>query len=181
MKFNSSFQCLFAGCILTMLLSPIGNSAIAQSDRYSVVTEPVATDRLAPAHPPQIMAQASALSGSWRLLNMTEADLPTPMLPPAGSEPTVEFADGRIFGSGGCNRFNGGYEVNGNQLSIGPLASTFMACEEPIMTQETKYLTALQGAQRYEVNEPGQLTIFYETEQGSGVMRFAAESVRGMW
>ena len=128
-----------------------------------------------------LMAQSKALAGSWRLANMTEGNMPTPMVPPQGVEPTAEFTDGRIFGSGGCNRFNGGYEVSGNQLSIGPLASTFMACEPAVMNQETKYLTALQGAERYEIDDQGQLTIFYQTEQGSGVLRFTSQTVRGLW
>jgi heat shock protein HslJ len=118
---------------------------------------------------PQQMAQSSTLSGSWRLANMTAGNSPMPMLP--SEELTLEFADGRVAGSGGCNRFMGGYETTGQNLSIGPLASTFKACEEPIMSQEMNYLQALQGAQRYELNDQG-LTITYQTDQGSGVLRF---------
>jgi heat shock protein HslJ len=121
------------------------------------------------------MAQTSSLSGSWRLANMTEVNSPMPMLPSSDNVPTAEFADGRIFGSGGCNRFMGSYQTEGTQLSIGPLASTFMACEPPVIAQETRYLTALQGAQNYEVNPQG-LTIFYEAEQGAGVLRFVAQT-----
>jgi len=107
-------------------------------------------------------------------------------------ELTAEFSKGRISGSGGCNRFNGSYTTKGNQLKIGPLASTFKACEPPIMQQETRFLTGLQAAQRYEVNQDG-LQIFYQTKQGKGVLRFTAESgsqngaqrgsqdVRGLW
>lgn len=125
------------------------------------------------------MAQASSLSGNWRLANMTSGDLPTPMLPVG--ELTVEFSGDRIGGSGGCNRFMGGYKVQGDELSIGPLASTFKACEQAIMTQETQYLAALQAAQRYEIDEQGHLTIFYQTEQGAGVLRYTAQTVRGLW
>jgi heat shock protein HslJ len=92
-----------------------------------------------------------------------------PMLP--SEELTAEFASDRISGSGGCNRFMGSYQTEGETLTIGPLASTFKACEESISTQETRYLQALQGAQRYEVTEQG-LTIDYQTEEGAGVLRF---------
>ncbi len=128
---------------------------------------------------PFYMAQSSSLSGSWRLANMTSANLPTPMLPVG--ELTVEFSGDQIGGSGGCNRFMGGYKVQGEQITIGPLASTFKACEQDVMTQETKYLAALQGAQRYEIDDQGNLTISYQTEQGSGVLRFTAQTVRGLW
>jgi heat shock protein HslJ len=128
---------------------------------------------------PLQIAQSSTLSGSWRLANMTESPFPTPMVP--STDLTADFSGGRISGTGGCNRFNGSYKIKeNNQLSIGPLASTFKACEELLMTQESKYLKALQGAQRYELNNQG-LQIFYKTDQGSGVLRFVSQNVRGLW
>lgn len=132
-----------------------------------------------------LMAQASSIAGSWRLVNMTESSTPTPMVPPQNTELTAEFSGDRISGSGGCNRFMGDYQTEGEQLSIGALASTFMACEEPVMNQEMKYLAALQGAQRYQVNEPGELEIFYQTGQESGVLRFTSQTtsqtIRALW
>lgn len=132
---------------------------------------------------PLQLAQAASLTGNWRLANMTEADLPTPMLP--STDLTADFAGGRVSGTGGCNRFNGSYQAKSNQLSIGPLASTFKACEESLMSQESRYLKALQGAQRYEMKAQG-LQIFYQTDQGSGVLRFVSQTangqnVRGLW
>jgi heat shock protein HslJ len=126
------------------------------------------------------MAQSSSLEGSWRLANISESSAPTPMVPPQTPAVTADFSDGRVTGSGGCNRFMGGFQTKGDQLSIDPLASTFMACEESIMAQEFKYLQALQGAQRYEVNDEG-LQIFYTTEQGSGVLRFTSQAITGLW
>jgi heat shock protein HslJ len=129
--------------------------------------------------PPLQMAQSSSLAGNWRLANMTAGDSPMPMLP--SKELTADFANGRVSGSGGCNRFNGSYKTTGKQqLTIGPLATTYMACEEGVMTQESNYLKALQAAQRYELNKDG-LQIFYKTDQGSGVLRFVSQDVRGLW
>lgn len=127
----------------------------------------------------RMVAQSSAISGTWRLVVMGEPT--SPMVVPQDTELTADFAENRISGSGGCNRFMGGYQTQANQLKIEPLASTFMACEEPVMNQEMRYLKALQAAQRYEVDSQGQLTIFYQTEQESGVLRFVAQSVRGLW
>lgn len=164
-----------AGWAVTLIASSIGISSIG-----IMAALPVMAQRPLAEIPLQ-MAQVPSLTGDWRLVNMTAGNLPTPMVPPQITALTAEFADGRITGSGGCNRFMGGYEAQGEQLTIGPLASTFMACEPPIMDQESRYLTALQGAQRYEVNEQG-LTVFYQTEQGAGVLRFAAaQPVRGLW
>jgi heat shock protein HslJ len=128
---------------------------------------------------PLLMAQTPTLEGEWRLANMTEPGSPMPMLP--SQELTADFAKGRVSGSGGCNRFSGGFETKGDQLTIGPLASTFKACEPPVMQQETRFLTALQAAQRYEVNPDG-LQIFYQTKAGTGVLRFVSRGgVRALW
>ncbi len=125
------------------------------------------------------MAQTSpSIQGNWRLANMSEDAAPTPMLP--SEDLTADFSGDRLSGSGGCNRFMGGFKTQNNQLTIEPLASTFKACETPIMDQEAKYLAALQGAQRYEVNDQG-LQIFYQTAQGSGVLRFTSQTVRALW
>lgn len=127
------------------------------------------------------LAQSTApIQGNWRLVNMTAPGSPMPMVPAQTPELTADFAGERVSGSGGCNRFMGGFETKGNQLSIGPLASTFKACQQPIMQQETTYLAALQDAQRYEVNKDG-LQIFYKTEQGTGVLRFTRQGVSALW
>jgi len=67
---------------------------------------------------------------------------------------TASFGkDGTLSGNSGCNDYNGPYTVNGNQIKIGPLASTMKACSEPegIMEQESQYLTALQSAATYAI------------------------------
>ncbi len=39
--------------------------------------------------------------------------------------------DGKLSGSAGCNNYNASYQVDGDSLTIGPVASTKMACPEP--------------------------------------------------
>lgn len=173
----------FAGSIMALVFGITGatlamaNSAVANS----AVANPTTAQHPSQNTQPLQMAQSSSLVGSWRLVNMTAADLPTPMLPISSTELTAEFSGDRIAGSGGCNRFMGGYKLQDGNLNIGPLASTFMACEQAVMDQETKYLAALQAAQRYEIDDQGNLTIFYQTEQGSGVLRFVAQATKGLW
>jgi heat shock protein HslJ len=60
-----------------------------------------------------------------------------------------------ISGLAGCNSYSGDYQVDGNQLNIGEIIATEMACEEPqgIMQQEQLYLQALRDeVTRYEVD-----------------------------
>ena len=73
----------------------------------------------------------------------------------AGSSITAEFGrDGTLSGYGGCNNYSGPYKVNGNQITIGPLSSTLMACGNPegVNEQEAQYLAALETAATYQID-----------------------------
>ncbi len=48
----------------------------------------------------------------------------------------ITFSDGRAFGTSGCNRFTGGFTLDGAALRFGPVAGTRMACAPPAMAQE---------------------------------------------
>lgn len=65
------------------------------------------------------------------------------------SGPTIEFAQDRISGTGGCNRFFGGYSVEDGRISFTGVGATRMACEPEIMAREDQFFTALNAAQSY--------------------------------
>ena len=68
----------------------------------------------------------------------------------ANSDVNAVFGqDGRVTGSGGCNRYTGAYRAADGSLSIGPLASTRMACEQPVMEQEALFFKALESTTQY--------------------------------
>lgn len=56
----------------------------------------------------------------------------------------------RIAGSGGCNRLIGGYELEGEQLTFGQLATTRMACPD-VMELEDAFLRALELAAQWNI------------------------------
>lgn len=65
---------------------------------------------------------------------------------------TIQFLDDdRVAGNSGCNRFMGGYELTGEGISFGRLAGTMMACPEPQMQTEQRFLEQLQAVVRFEV------------------------------
>jgi heat shock protein HslJ len=69
-----------------------------------------------------------------------------------GTQITASFnVDGRISGFGGCNDYNTTYQVEGNEITIGPILSTQKECSDPdgVMEQEGKYLKALETADTY--------------------------------
>jgi heat shock protein HslJ len=71
-----------------------------------------------------------------------------------GTELTANFGkDGNLTGNAGCNNYNGPYKVDGDKITIGPLASTQMFCNDPagVMDQEAQYLAALQTAATYKI------------------------------
>lgn len=69
----------------------------------------------------------------------------------ADTQPTATFtSDGRVSGSGGCNTFDGSYELEGASIKMGPFATTRMSCPQPIMDQEQAYLTALENSVQLE-------------------------------
>ena len=72
----------------------------------------------------------------------------------------------QVSGSAGCNNYNAAVSSDGGQaLTVGPAASTMMACADPIQAQETAYLTALQTAVQWSY-VAGQLVISYVSEDG---------------
>lgn len=60
-------------------------------------------------------------------------------------------ADGRAHGSGGCNRFTGGYTLDGASLRFGAMAQTNMACVEAAMEQEQRFHAALAAVQGWRI------------------------------
>jgi heat shock protein HslJ len=73
---------------------------------------------------------------------------------PSTGGPTTEFADGKVSGSTGVNRYNGEYATKqGNkiEITIGPM--TLMAGPPAAMALEQSFVTALKSATRYTVTE----------------------------
>ena len=98
---------------------------------------------------PDDASKAEALVGpTWRLTTIEGQ----PVL--AGSKVTAVFsAEARVSGNAGCNGYFGSAKLETGTLSIGALASTLMACvPDGVMSQETRYLAALQSATRFSVS-----------------------------
>jgi heat shock protein HslJ len=69
------------------------------------------------------------------------------------AEATLQFdGEGRLAGSTGCNRYSGGYSVEGATMAVGQLISTKMACmADGVMTQEADFLAVLGQAASFSV------------------------------
>lgn len=80
--------------------------------------------------------------------------------------------DGKVTGSGGCNRFFAEAEVKGDRIAIGKAGATMMACPEALMDQERKFLAALEAAAAYRIDGDGKL--FLVDANGVDIVRFSA-------
>lgn len=80
----------------------------------------------------------------------------------------------RVAGSGGCNRVNGGFELDGANLRFGRLAATRMACPEGL-EQEQRFLAALEGVTRHRI-DGSHLELLDAT--GAVAARFEAVALR---
>ncbi len=68
--------------------------------------------------------------------------------------------DGHVSGSGGCNRFSGGFTRTGSQLQIAQLAATKMACVDGTRTgNEMQFFQALQTTSSYRMAGPGRMLL----------------------
>lgn len=113
---------------------------------------------------------AGSIVGTTWLLSTLGGEAPS-----EGSTVTVHFADdGALFGSGGCNRFAGTYEIDGSALTVGDaLPSTMMACDEAVMEQESAFFAALVDAREFAVADDS-LTL--SDEAGAELATFTAQS-----
>ena len=99
-------------------------------------------------------AQSQDLAGSaWLAIGYNNGNQAVVSVT-TGTELTANFGkDGNLTGNAGCNDYNGPYKVDGNKITIGPLASTMKFCNDPagVMDQEAQYLAALQTASTYRI------------------------------
>jgi heat shock protein HslJ len=66
---------------------------------------------------------------------------------------------GRVAGKSACNRYMGSLTIGGEGLAFGALAGTKMACPEPLMAVEQRWLEMLQTVTRFDIADDGALIL----------------------
>lgn len=85
--------------------------------------------------------------------------------------------NGRVSGSGGCNRLSGTFERSGSRLKLGQLGATRMACpSEAAQINETQFFAALQATASYRLQGASQLALLDAT--GRTIATLGAASAR---
>lgn len=98
----------------------------------------------------------------WRLVEL----VPEIPLGAVRVEAVFDADARRVSGSAGCNRFTGSFTTHGDRLTIGPLATTRMACTAPQMRIEAAVLRTLAAAQSWTQSEA---TLVIETGTGESL------------
>lgn len=83
---------------------------------------------------------------------------------PADVTVTIEFSDtGAVYGSSGCNRYSGAYELTGENLLFGQLASTRMACAGTQMQVEDRVHKSFAEITAFDINAQGALQLLLQS------------------
>src|SRR3990172_2918671 len=136
--------------VLLVREEQIENPPADAPDRKWVLVSLVGQTPVAAVPSAELAAQTYMLD--WYLDDSSEK---TPIL--TGTQVTLQIDQDQISGSAGCSTYSAQFKLDGDQISIGPTATTMMACPEPIMQQESAYLAALGDAATVSMGE-GALT-----------------------
>jgi heat shock protein HslJ len=97
---------------------------------------------------------ANLLMGEWMVERFAEKPLVK------DSEASLNFqADGQLSGGASCNRFFGQYALSGEGLTVKTGGMSMMACPEPIMDQEQRFLKFLERISRFDIGPGGTLIL----------------------
>lgn len=107
------------------------------------------------AEVPLVPASAADLAGTaWRVAGIGPGALPE------GTEATMDFgADGALTGQGGCNRYRGRWQAEGETFAVGAVAATRMACAPSAMTVEQGLFDALEATRGAVLDPAGALLL----------------------
>jgi heat shock protein HslJ len=113
----------------------------------------------------------AALAGADWILRSWDLDKPAAAAP----EVTLRFEEGRFAGSSGCNHYFAAATQGSSpgDLSVGPVSATRMACREPAMEVEKRFLGLLAGAKKFGFLA-GRLALTCEKEGATSVLLFEA-------
>ncbi|WP_040492751.1 META domain-containing protein [Ilumatobacter nonamiensis] len=111
--------------------------------------------------PSEADGDATPLSGEW---TVTEID-GTPVVEETAA--TLVFGDdGTLAGTTGCNSYTTDVEIDGDQLVLGEIAVTLMACLGEVATQEAAFLAILNDSPTFELIATN-LQLMIESASGS--------------
>ena len=96
---------------------------------------------------------------------------------PEDVEISLKFQDDRVSGSSGCNSYFAGVVApTPGELTFNGMGATRMACPEPVMDLERRYLRVLAGASSYTFLA-GRLALNCDTDEGPVALIYTPRSL----
>lgn len=96
----------------------------------------------------------------WRVTRLGDDAVPEQGGDEREIKVTIRFdAEGRVSGHAACNQYTAGYALSGEGLSVDAPASTKMACAEPRMSLESRFLELLAAVERFDIDRDGALVL----------------------
>jgi putative lipoprotein len=124
--------------------------------------------------PPGKTASTEPLENTyWKLIRLGDTAV---TVAPQQQEPhfVLNSQTRRVGGSGGCNRLNGGYAVNGDRLTFSQLAGTMMARLQGMETEKA-FLQALPQVSKWKIT--GQHLELFDAS-GNVIASFEARQIK---
>jgi heat shock protein HslJ len=160
MKTNSMRVRFWKGMALSILLMLVVLTGCSKTQQV-LVREPA--------------APTQTLEGRWDLKRFGPVGSQASI--PSEQQVFIDFAtDGKISGFAGCNRYFGGWgylEGSKDTIRVWRTGSTRMACPEPVMTLEYRFLEEITRVSTFAI-EGNELRLYYD--EGRGVMQFTRYS-----
>jgi len=162
--------------LLTIFIVILGACSIFQRGRQNPTPEVEPSDTpdvetiSSATLPPMMATESNEDQAAHELLDkiwvlVAYGNLVSPTVVEPGTVVTAEFdSNGSLSGSTGCNNYSAAFEIDDKTISVGPIASTMMACEIGA-EQEKAYLEALEAVEGYLVTPEGRLEVIYNLGQ----------------
>jgi len=126
----------------------------------------------APPPPPaeEAALPLSSIAGKAWVLKGWDVQEPAPAAPVVD----LQLVDGSFAGSAGCNRYSAPVAETGEagRVALGPAIATRMACEEPAMQVEARFLDLLGRVTGFGL-VGGELALDYVKDGAAGSLLFA--------
>ena len=88
-----------------------------------------------------------------------------------GTQVNLQFSQDQLGGNAGCNSYSAPFKLDGDQISIGSITATMMACAEPVMQQESAYLATLEKAASVSISDE---VLTFSDAQGTVILSYHA-------
>jgi len=154
-------------------LLPLALALTACTPSNPPVDPPPATTSVPAARAPAGIDAKTLLASHWLLTGAVDgAGQRIDALFPDPAKPLqLDFTEGRVAVSGGCNQMGGGYALAGDRLSVGPLVQTKMFCGGgALMAADEAISERLAGEGSLAAGEDGTLVL---TTAGGDRLTFA--------